>query len=71
LTALLEVSEAQIARAGIGRKFQRPAVLKEQAVAENLTLALKAARSPWHMLMWRCLRPCANKAVPITPNRRR
>jgi urea transport system ATP-binding protein len=51
--SLLKLSEAQIARAGIGRKFQRPTVFEDQTVAENLTLALKAARSPWRVLTWR------------------
>lgn len=51
--SLLKLSEARIARAGIGRKFQRPTVFEDQTVAENLTLALKAARSPWAVLAWR------------------
>ena len=51
--SLLKLSEAQIARAGSGRKFQRPTVFEDQTVAENLTLALKAARSPWRVLVWR------------------
>jgi urea transport system ATP-binding protein len=52
-TSLLKRSEAEIARAGIGRKFQRPTVFEDQTVGENLTLALKAARSPWRVLGWR------------------
>jgi urea transport system ATP-binding protein len=51
--SLLKMSEAKIARAGIGRKFQRPTVFEDQTVSENLTLALKAARSPWAVLAWR------------------
>ncbi|WP_022703560.1 urea ABC transporter ATP-binding protein UrtD [Pseudorhodobacter ferrugineus] len=51
--SLLKMTEAQIARAGIGRKFQRPTVFEDQSVAENLTLALRAARSPWRVLFWR------------------
>lgn len=51
--SLLKLSESEIARAGIGRKFQRPTVFEDQTVAENLTLALKAARSPWKVLAWR------------------
>ena len=42
--SLLRLSEAQIAREGIGRKFQRPTVFEDQTVADNLTLALKAPR---------------------------
>ena len=52
-TSLLSLSEAQIARAGIGRKFQRPTVFEDQTVAANLTMALKADRSPWRVLFWR------------------
>jgi urea transport system ATP-binding protein len=52
-TSLLGLSEAQIARAGVGRKFQRPTVFEDQTVAENLTLALRAARNPWAVLRWR------------------
>jgi urea transport system ATP-binding protein len=51
--SLLKLSEAEIARAGVGRKFQRPTVFEDQTVTENLTLALKAARSPWLVLAWR------------------
>lgn len=51
--SLLKLSEAQIARAGIGRKFQRPTVFEDQSVAENLMMALKAPRSPFSVLFWR------------------
>ncbi|MBU9696537.1 urea ABC transporter ATP-binding protein UrtD [Rhodobacteraceae bacterium HSP-20] len=51
--SLLSLSEAQIARAGVGRKFQRPTVFEDQTVAENLTMALKAHRAPWRVLFWR------------------
>jgi urea transport system ATP-binding protein len=51
--SLLKLSEAEIARIGVGRKFQRPTVFEDQTVTENLTLALKAARSPWLVLGWR------------------
>ena len=44
--SLLKLTESEIARAGIGRKFQRPTVFEDQTVTENLTLALRAARSP-------------------------
>ena len=50
---LLKMNEAQIARAGVGRKFQRPTVFEDQSVADNLMMALKAARSPWKVLVWR------------------
>lgn len=51
--SLLKMSEAQIARAGIGRKFQRPTVFEDQTVAENLTMALKANRAPFKVLFWK------------------
>ncbi len=51
--SLLTMSEAQIARAGIGRKFQRPTVFEDQTVTENLTMALKAPRGPFAVLGWR------------------
>ncbi|MDY0976562.1 urea ABC transporter ATP-binding protein UrtD [Massilia sp. CFBP9012] len=38
---LATMSEHQIARAGIGRKFQRPTVFESHTVFENLELALK------------------------------
>ncbi|MBN2739534.1 MAG: urea ABC transporter ATP-binding protein UrtD [Rhodobacteraceae bacterium] len=52
-TNLLRRNEAQIARVGIGRKFQRPTVFEDQSVTDNLMMALKAARSPWKVLFWR------------------
>ncbi|MDT1060619.1 urea ABC transporter ATP-binding protein UrtD [Paracoccus sp. CPCC 101403] len=51
--SLLRMNEAQIARAGVGRKFQRPTVFEDQTVAENLTMALSAARGPFRVLRWR------------------
>ncbi|MBC7803129.1 MAG: ATP-binding cassette domain-containing protein, partial [Candidatus Parcubacteria bacterium] len=35
-------SEAQIAHAGIGRKFQKPTIFEHHSVFENLELAMKA-----------------------------
>jgi urea transport system ATP-binding protein len=51
--SLLSLSEAEIARIGVGRKFQRPTVFEDQSVAENLTMALKAQRAPWRVLFWK------------------
>ncbi|QBX35635.1 urea ABC transporter ATP-binding protein UrtD [Paracoccus liaowanqingii] len=51
--SLLKMNEAQIAREGVGRKFQRPTVFEDQSVADNLTMALKADRSPFSVLGWR------------------
>jgi urea transport system ATP-binding protein len=42
---LLQLSEAEIAQAGIGRKFQKPTVFEELTVFENLELALAGSRS--------------------------
>jgi len=39
---LLRLSEAQIAHAGIGRKFQKPTIFESHTVFENLELAMKA-----------------------------
>ncbi len=50
--SLLRMSEHAIARAGIGRKFQRPTVFEDQTVAENLTMALSAPRGPARVLGW-------------------
>jgi urea transport system ATP-binding protein len=41
---LLRLRENEIARAGIGRKFQKPTVFEQLTVFENLELALKADR---------------------------
>ena len=48
--SLVGMSESAIARAGIGRKFQKPTVFEHQTVRENLTMALKNARGPLHVL---------------------
>ena len=39
---LTRLSEAQIAHAGIGRKFQKPTIFEQLTVFENLELAMKA-----------------------------
>jgi len=39
-TDLTRLSEARIARLGLGRKFQKPTVFEDQTVRENLRLAL-------------------------------
>ena len=51
--SLLKMSESQIARAGIGRKFQKPTVFEEQTVRENLAMALKNPRGPLAVLFHR------------------
>ena len=47
---LLAMSEAEIAMAGIGRKFQKPTVFEQQTVFVNLELAMKADKSVWATL---------------------
>lgn len=47
---LLKLSEPEIARAGIGRKFQKPTVFESHTVAENLELALRGPKGVWHSL---------------------
>lgn len=42
---LLNMSEAEIVGAGIGRKFQKPTVFEQLTVFENLELALAGTRS--------------------------
>ncbi len=44
--SLLRMSEADIAQAGIGRKFQRPTVFEDQSVWDNLRISLKKPRGP-------------------------
>jgi len=50
---LVKLSESQIAKAGIGRKFQKPTVFEAQTVRENLAMALKNRRGPFSVLIWR------------------
>ncbi|GKY86871.1 urea ABC transporter ATP-binding protein UrtD [Sinisalibacter aestuarii] len=51
--SLLKMNEAQIAREGIGRKFQKPTVFEDQSVQENLLMALKKDRGPFRVLFWK------------------
>ena len=51
--SLLSMSESQIARAGIGRKFQRPTVFEDQTVFENLMMALRKDRGPFAVILFR------------------
>jgi urea transport system ATP-binding protein len=63
--SLLKMNEAQIAREGIGRKFQRPTVFEDQSVADNLTMALKASRGPFGVLGWRPSRSSAARVAEL------
>lgn len=51
--SLIGLSEARIAREGIGRKFQKPTVFEDQTVRENLLLALRNDRGPLAVLFYR------------------
>ena len=48
---LAALTEAGIARLGIGRKFQTPNVFKSLSVLENLQLSAKCSRGVWHTLL--------------------
>jgi urea transport system ATP-binding protein len=48
---LTRLDEPRIARAGVGRKFQRPSVLESHTVYENLELALKGDRGVLRSLL--------------------
>lgn len=47
---ITELSEAQIALRGIGRKFQTPRVFDSLTTYENMELALPGSQSPWAAL---------------------
>ncbi|WP_424976067.1 urea ABC transporter ATP-binding protein UrtD [Dinoroseobacter sp. S124A] len=47
---LTKTDEADSARLGIGRKFQKPTVFETHTVADNIALSLKADRSVWTTL---------------------
>src|SRR6185295_14787639 len=52
-TDLCTLSEFEVARLGIGRKFQRPTVFQGHTVYENLELSCKGARGVWQGLFGR------------------
>ncbi|MBB3711950.1 urea transport system ATP-binding protein [Limimaricola variabilis] len=51
--SLLGLSEARIAREGVGRKFQKPTVFEDQTVRANLLVALRNRRGPFAALWWK------------------
>jgi urea transport system ATP-binding protein len=55
-TDLTRLNEYEIARLGIGRKFQTPSVYVHHTVEENIWLSLRGGRSVWACLFSR-LRP--------------
>lgn len=50
---LTELSEHQIVRAGVGRKFQTPSIYENLSVYENLEISYPAKRSVWGCLTFR------------------
>jgi urea transport system ATP-binding protein len=51
-TALQDLEEHEIARVGVGRKFQVPSVFRDLTVAENLEVARARRPSVWANLRW-------------------
>ncbi|MGY6410029.1 MAG: urea ABC transporter ATP-binding protein UrtD [Alkalilacustris sp.] len=52
-TDLTRLDEAEVARLGIGRKFQKPTVFETHTVEDNIRLALKAPRGVFATLFHR------------------
>jgi urea transport system ATP-binding protein len=50
---LTQLSEPEIAQAGIGRKFQKPTVFEDLSVTENLELAMDTDKRVWPNLRMR------------------
>ena len=63
--SLLDMSESAIARAGVGRKFQKPTVFEDQTVRENLAMALKHPRGPFDVLWYKKTAQGAEKIEEI------
>ena len=52
-TDLTRLDEADVARLGIGRKFQKPTVFEMHTVEDNLALSVKGSRTVWATLFHR------------------
>jgi urea transport system ATP-binding protein len=65
---LTRLTEPEIARAGIGRKFQKPTVFERHTVFENLELAMKCDKRVWPTLGARMTRP-ARRRIAATLER--
>ena len=63
--SLLKMSESQIARAGVGRKFQKPTVFEAQTVRENLAMALANKRGPFDVLFYKKTKQGAERIEEI------
>ena len=59
---LLELTEPEIAQAGIGRKFQKPTVFEYLTVFDNLELAL-AGRKTFLSTLWARLTPAQREKI--------
>ncbi len=74
LTAL---DETEIARLGIGRKFQKPTVFEMHTVEDNLLLALSMDKSARAAIRWKANEPDTKRidrildTIRLTPARRR
>ncbi|MBR2656590.1 MAG: urea ABC transporter ATP-binding protein UrtD [Loktanella sp.] len=64
-TDLVKMSESQIAKAGIGRKFQKPTVFEDQSVRANLSMALKNKRGPFSVLMWKATQADNDRIIAL------
>ncbi len=63
--SLLSMSESAIARAGIGRKFQRPTVFEDQTAGDNLMMALRKPRGPFSVLNFRASKADHDRVVEL------
>jgi len=59
---LTQMTEFEIAHAGIGRKFQKPTIFQNHTVFENLELALHAEKDIWTSLFKR-LKPLQKETI--------
>ena len=59
---LTELNEYEIARLGIGRKFQTPSVYVHHTVEENIWLSLRGDRGIWSCL-FSCLKPAERDRI--------
>ena len=62
---LTRMSEPEIARAGIGRKFQKPSVFEQHTVIENLWLAVSGPRN-WLTALLGALLPGQLERIELT-----
>ena len=62
---LTEMTEYEIATAGIGRKFQKPTIFPTHTVFQNLELAMHTNKNVWHSLFTR-LSPTQKNSIEQT-----